>query len=55
MGYWPDGLRTPFWWVGLAAGAVVIFRFVAHSIRICLYVSPARAVHESENQQGEVA
>ena len=40
MGYWPDGLRTPFWWVGLAAGAVVIFWFVAHSIRIVSPVSP---------------
>lgn len=55
MGYWPDGFRTPFWWVGLAAGAVAIFWFVVHSIRILSLVSPARVVYESESQQGEVA
>ncbi len=55
MGHWLDGFRTPFWWVGLAAGAVVIFWFVVHSIRILSLVSPARVVYESENQQGELA
>ncbi len=55
MGYRPDGLRPAFWWVGLAAGAVGIFWFVVHSIRILSLVPPARVVCESENQQGEVA
>ena len=55
MGHWLDGFRTPFWCVGLAASAVVIFWFVTHSIGISSLVSPARVVYESENQQGELA
>ncbi len=55
MGHWLDGFRTPFWWVGLAAGGVVVFWFVVHSIRILSLVSPTRVVYPSEDQQGGVA
>jgi putative membrane protein len=33
MGYWPHGFGMLFWWVGIAAGFVVIFWLFAHFAR----------------------
>ena len=33
MGHWPHGFGMLFWWVGIAAGFVVIFWLFAHFAR----------------------